>query len=43
VMKYAKFYLDQGFSCLTVRLTPWQLLWPVTGSQVIMMIDSSLK
>ncbi len=35
VQKYARFYLDQGFSCLTVSLTPWQLLWPVTGSQVM--------
>jgi len=34
IMKYAKFYLDQGFSCLTVQINPWQLLWPVTGSQV---------
>jgi hypothetical protein len=37
VMKYARFYLDQGFSCLTVSLTPWQLLWPVTGSQVFLL------
>ncbi|CAG7828431.1 unnamed protein product [Allacma fusca] len=35
VLKYAKFYLDQGFDVLTVSITPWQLLWPVTGSQVI--------
>jgi len=35
VLKYARFYLDQGFSCLTVRLSPWQLLWPLTGSHVV--------
>lgn len=35
VLKYARFYLDQGFTCLTVSLTPWQLLWPVTGSQLV--------
>lgn len=34
VMKYARFYLDQGFDVLTVRINPKQLLWPVTGSQV---------
>ena len=32
--KYAQFYLDQGFDVLTVSITPWQLLWPVSGSQV---------
>ncbi|CAL8081250.1 unnamed protein product [Orchesella dallaii] len=35
VMKYARFYLDQGFDVLTVRVTPWQLLWPVSGTQVV--------
>lgn len=34
IHKYAKFYLDNGFDVLTVRTTPWQLLWPATGSQV---------
>lgn len=34
VQKYAKFYLDNGFDVLTVKTTPWQLLWPVGGSQV---------
>lgn len=49
VLKYAQFYLDQGFDVLTVRLSPWQLLWPTTGSQastlfllrlVIMQVES---
>jgi len=34
ILKYARFYLDQGFDVLTVRITPWQLLWPLSGSQV---------
>lgn len=34
IQKYAKYYLDNGFDVLTVRTTPWQLLWPVGGSQV---------
>lgn len=34
VLKYASFYLDQGFDVLHVSLTPWQLLWPTKGSQV---------
>ncbi len=34
LLKYANFYLDQGFDVLTVRATPWQLFWPVTGTQV---------
>jgi hypothetical protein len=33
--KYTKFYLDQGFDVLVVRCTPWDLLWPVKGSQVV--------
>lgn len=35
VMKYANFYLDQGFDVLHVSCSPWQLLWPVTGGRVI--------
>ncbi len=34
IQKYAKYYLDNGFDVLTVKTTPWQLLWPVGGSQV---------
>ncbi|XP_049765235.1 transmembrane protein 53 [Schistocerca cancellata] len=35
IMKYGRFYLDQGFDVLKVSLTPWQLLWPTKGSQLI--------
>lgn len=34
IYKYAKYYLDNGFDVLTVKTTPWQLLWPVGGSHV---------
>uniref|UniRef100_A0A182XC94 Uncharacterized protein n=1 Tax=Anopheles quadriannulatus TaxID=34691 RepID=A0A182XC94_ANOQN len=33
--KYADFYLDQGFEVLCVHITPWQLVWPVNGSQKV--------
>jgi len=35
ILKYAQFYLDKGFDVLTVRITPGQLFWPTTGSQVV--------
>ncbi|KAJ8868732.1 hypothetical protein PR048_030271 [Dryococelus australis] len=35
IMKYANFYMQQGFDVLAVNITPWQLLWPVSGSQVV--------
>jgi len=35
IHKYAKFYLDKGFDVLTVKTTPWQLLWPVGGSHIV--------
>ncbi|KAG8237829.1 hypothetical protein J437_LFUL002438, partial [Ladona fulva] len=35
IHKFAKLYLDYGFDVLTVKLTPWQLLWPVQGSQIV--------
>jgi hypothetical protein len=34
IHKYATIYLDQGFDVLSVSCTPWQLLWPMKGSQV---------
>ena len=34
ILKYANIYMDQGFDVLTVSVTPWQLLWPVKGTQV---------
>lgn len=34
IYKFADFYLEKGFDVLNVTITPWQLLWPVKGSQV---------
>lgn len=33
--KYAKLYTDQGFEVVVANLTPWQLLWPMKGSQLV--------
>ncbi|XP_074038383.1 transmembrane protein 53-like lethal (2) k09913 isoform X2 [Leptinotarsa decemlineata] len=35
VHKYADIYLKHGFDVLNISLSPWQLLWPVKGSQVV--------
>ncbi|KAJ0172553.1 hypothetical protein K1T71_011692 [Dendrolimus kikuchii] len=35
VMKYATLYLEQGFDVLSVSCTPWQLMWPQKGSQLV--------
>lgn len=35
ISKYAKFYLDYGFDVLSISITPWQLLWPTKGTQVV--------
>lgn len=35
VEKYAKLYVDQGLDVLAVQITPWQLLWPVKGTQLV--------
>ncbi|KAL9874423.1 uncharacterized protein LOC119642512 isoform X1 [Glossina fuscipes] len=32
---YAKFYTDMGFDVLVVQISPWQLLWPTKGAQVV--------
>lgn len=32
--KYAEVYLKRGYDVLTVHITPWQLMWPVNGTQV---------
>lgn len=32
--KYAEVYLNRGINVLTVHVSPWQLIWPVSGSQV---------
>lgn len=33
--KFADLYLDRGFDVLSVKLRPWQLIWPVKGSQPV--------
>ncbi|CAG5053985.1 unnamed protein product [Parnassius apollo] len=35
VMKYASLYLNQGFDVISVSCTPWQLIWPIKGSQLV--------
>ncbi|CAG9782486.1 unnamed protein product [Diatraea saccharalis] len=35
VMKYASIYLEQGFDVVSVSCTPWQLMWPTKGSQLV--------
>lgn len=34
VMKYANFYMEQGFDVVTVTVSPWQLMWPANGTRV---------
>ncbi|KAL4703353.1 hypothetical protein ACJJTC_013119 [Scirpophaga incertulas] len=34
-MKYASLYLEQGFDVVSVSCTPWQLMWPTKGSQLV--------
>ncbi|XP_014090262.1 uncharacterized protein l(2)k09913 isoform X2 [Bactrocera oleae] len=33
--KYAQIYTEMGFDVMIVHVTPWQLLWPVKGTQVV--------
>ncbi|KAH8234108.1 hypothetical protein KR038_001765 [Drosophila bunnanda] len=33
--KYAQIYTEMGFDVMVVHITPWQLLWPVKGTQVV--------
>lgn len=33
--KYARVYLELGFDVMVVHLTPWQLLWPTKGAQIV--------
>ncbi|XP_017462674.1 PREDICTED: transmembrane protein 53-B isoform X2 [Rhagoletis zephyria] len=33
--KYTQIYTDMGFDVVVVHVTPWQLLWPVKGTQVV--------
>lgn len=34
IMKYAAFYMEQGFDVVTVTVSPWQLMWPANGTRV---------
>ncbi|XP_058463410.1 uncharacterized protein LOC131437824 isoform X1 [Malaya genurostris] len=33
--KFAEFYNEQEFEVLVAHITPWQLMWPVLGSQAV--------
>lgn len=33
--KYAAIYTEQGFDVVVASITPWQLLWPVKGTQIV--------
>lgn len=35
IKKFAQVYTDQGCDVLVAHITPWQLLWPSSGTQVI--------
>ncbi|XP_050098765.1 uncharacterized protein LOC126579323 isoform X1 [Anopheles aquasalis] len=35
LLKYAELYVDQGFDVFVTQITPWQLLWPVKGTQLV--------
>ncbi|XP_015605484.1 transmembrane protein 53 [Cephus cinctus] len=35
MMKYASFYMEQGFDVVMVSISPWQLIWPVKGSRLV--------
>ncbi|KAJ8940376.1 hypothetical protein NQ318_015769, partial [Aromia moschata] len=35
IYKYADLYLRNGFDVLNVSVTPWQLLWPTKGTQMV--------
>lgn len=35
VKKYAQLYTDQGYEVLRVTVSPWQVIWPKTGSQLV--------
>lgn len=35
LMKYAQIYIDRGFDVLTLTVSPWQLMWPTKGCQVV--------
>lgn len=33
--KYAEIYTELGFDVMVVHITPWQLLWPTKGTQIV--------
>lgn len=33
IKKFAQVYTDQGCDVLVAHITPWQLLWPSSGTQ----------
>lgn len=35
IEKYAELYIDSGLDVLAVQITPWQLLWPTKGTQLV--------
>lgn len=35
VYKFANYYTERGFDVLRVSISPWQLLWPTKGTQVV--------
>lgn len=35
IQKFADIYLNHGFDVLSVKLKPWQLIWPLKGSQPV--------
>jgi hypothetical protein len=35
IFKYADFYISKGFDVMNISVTPWQLLWPLKGTQLM--------
>ncbi|XP_063923483.1 transmembrane protein 53-A [Zophobas morio] len=35
IYKYADFYINRGFDVMNINITPWQMLWPLRGTQVV--------
>ncbi|XP_031640067.1 uncharacterized protein LOC116352023 [Contarinia nasturtii] len=35
IKKYAQLYIDQGFDVMSVSVTPWQVMWPTKGTQLV--------
>jgi len=35
IYKFADYYVAQGFDVLRISISPWQLLWPTKGTQVV--------